>query len=287
MNATTKRYSIPTYTSGVVWVALLILMFNTTGLSQKGWEVGGGLGVANYFGDLNTNYDVTLPGPNASALVRYNFNTRTAMAFALSYGLLRGDDAGADNTFQRVRNLQFLSHTFDLSAVYEFNFLPFLHDGDENFFSPYLFVGASVFKFTPRAKYQDKWVKLAPLGTEGQSSADQYFGVSTSFVFGFGFKYSMNERWSWNISVTAHKTATDYLDDVSTVYPNKSRLLSSKGQIAVDLSDPSIENEQYPNIGQEGYQRGNSTENDAFSFLNVSLTYYFSRIDCPNISDIY
>lgn len=263
---------------------LFIVSFAITGFGQKGWELGGGVGVAHYFGDINTNYDISLPGPHVMGIARYNFNERTAVSTSLSYGLLRGNDAKSDNTFQQVRNLHFNSHTFDLTAVYEFNFLPFVHDGLEDFISPYLYVGASVFKFTPRAKYQDEWIKLAPLGTEGQSSGDEYYGISGAYVFGFGIKYSMNPRWSWNLALTVHKTKTDYLDDVSTVYPEKSTL---KSQAAIDLSNPSLPNEKFSDIGKPGYQRGNSGDSDSFSFLSFNLTYYFSRIDCPNISDIY
>ena len=268
-----------------IFLALVIISaYASVSLAQKGWELGGGVGVANYFGDINTNYDITLPGPHVVGIARYNFNKRTAVAGYLSYGLLRGDDATSDNTFQKVRNLHFRSHTIDMSAVYEFNFLPFLHDGEEEFLSPYLFLGASVFKFTPRAKYNDEWVKLAPLGTEGQSNGDEYYGISGSYVFGFGLKYSMTPEWSWNLALTVHKTMTDYLDDVSTVYPEESSLNSPA---AIHLSDPSVPSERFPDIGQAGYQRGNDGNNDSFSFLSFNLTYYFSRIDCPNISDIY
>ncbi len=267
------------------WIFIVgaLLLTYTGAIAQKGWEIGGGLGIANYFGDLNPHYDLTQIGPAAGLQVRYNFNTRTAIRAQASYGFLRGDDSKALNNYQRVRNLHFTSHTFDFSAVYEFNFLPLFHGTYTDVFSPYLSAGLSIFSFNPRAKYNGQWVRLAPLTTEGQN--DAYFTVSGAYVFGGGIKYNISREWTWNFDVLIHKTWTDYLDDVSTVYPDKTLLQSRRGQIAVDLSDPSIPSEDYPEIGQAGYQRGSPKEKDAFSIFTIGITYYFGRIDCPTISE--
>ncbi len=252
---------------------------------QKGWEIGGGAGVAHYFGDINPHYGLQQPGPALALVTRYNFNTRTALRAQASYGLLRGDDSKSNNNYQKIRNLHFISNVFDFSAVYEFNFLPLSHGSYEDIFTPYLYAGLSVFYFDPLAKYEGRWVRLAPLGTEGQQGGDEYFTISGSWVFGLGVKYNVSREWTWTFDLMIHKSWTDYIDDVSTVYPDKSELLARHGQIAVDLSDPSIHSDDFPDIGKAGYQRGSDKEKDAFSLFTIGLNYYFGRIDCPRISE--
>ncbi len=269
--------------SSFIAICLLLIALSLNG--QRGWELGAGLGLSNYFGDLNPHYGLNQPGPAAGLVARYNFNTRTAVRAQASYAFLRGDDSKSTNNFQKIRNIHFISNVFDFSAVYEFNFLPLSHGSGTDIVAPYLFAGLSVFSFDPKAKYQGRWVRLAPLGTEGQTGGEEYFTVSGAYVFGGGIKYNVSRQWTWTFDLMVHKAWTDYLDDVSTVYPDKTTLRASHGQIAVDLSDPSIHSEDDPQIGQAGYQRGSDKEKDAFSIFTVGLTYYFGRIDCPNISD--
>jgi hypothetical protein len=73
---------------------------------------------------------------------------------------------------------------------------------------------------------------------------------------------------------------TDYLDDISTVYPNVRELESLRGEIAVKLSDRS----NIPGFAQQGKQRGDSRNNDKMSFIGVSMMYYFGSLKCPPIN---
>jgi hypothetical protein len=77
---------------------------------------------------------------------------------------------------------------------------------------------------------------------------------------------------------------TDYLDDVSTVYPNKGELRALHGDIAVRASDPSLPDADGNLFGMEGRQRGDSTNKDAYHFLSVGILYYFGNLKCPDIS---
>lgn len=253
--------------------------------AQRGWEAGGSLGIAYYFGDLNTGYSLKKPGPAASVNGRFNFNSRTSVTFAGSYVFLRADDADSKNDYERARNLSFTSHLADLSAVIEFNFLPYIHGSYNESFTPYVLSGFSAFHFNPRAELNGEWIALRDLGTEGQQAGNEYFLISGSWIFGGGFKMDLNRVWSVNFEIRSHQVFTDYLDDVSTTYPNKNVLASRRGPTAVALSDRSIENDQFPEIGEEGRQRGDSKDNDSFNLIKVSLMYYFGRVRCPSISE--
>lgn len=246
--------------------------------AQQGWEAGGMLGITHYRGDINTSSFLNKPGVSISALARYNFNNRISLKFAGTYGRIGADDADSTNEFEQTRNLSFRSDIFDGTAQLEFNFLPYIHGSKEEFFSPYLFLGFSVFKFEPQAFYDDRWIDLRPLGTEGQFKGEEYFSTAGALVFGGGFKWSLTYEWSINIEVSAHRLFMDYLDDVSTEYPDLEDLEALRGDLAVTLSDRSLDQ-----IGDLGRQRGDAQNNDMFTFANVGVLYYFGDIRCPTI----
>ena len=113
---------------------------------------------------MNTDYDLSRPGLAAGAIARYNFNTRLSLKFGANYGNVSATDVDAENTFERARNLHFKSTIFDGTFQFEFNFLNYVHGSTDEFFTPYLFAGASVFYFNPKAEYQGEWHELRPLG---------------------------------------------------------------------------------------------------------------------------
>ena len=250
--------------------------------AQRGWEIGGWGGVSNYFGDLNTNFDVTKPRLAGGAIFRYNFNERLGVKFSANYGEVGADDAESSNPYERARNLSFKSSIFDVTSQFEFNFLPYVHGSEEHFYTPYLFAGLSIFRFNPKAELNGEFVELRPLGTEGQFKGEEYFTVQGGLAYGIGFKFDLNEVWSINVELSGRSLFTDYLDDVSTTYPDKSDLRQLRGEEAVLLSDRSIEIEGIEsNIGDPGRQRGNRNNNDSYVFLGVGLVYYFGDLRCP------
>ena len=77
---------------------------------------------------------------------------------------------------------------------------------------------------------------------------------------------------------------TDYLDDVSTVFPDMDDLEALRGNEAVLLSDRSWQVPDVEPIGEQGRQRGNSDNNDSYALFGISLVYYFGDIRCPEYS---
>lgn len=254
--------------------------------AQKGWEAGGWLGVSYYFGDLNTNYRLDRPGIAGGAIARYNFNNRIAMKMSANYGQVAADDANSRNAFERARNLSFESTIIDAAVQLEFNFLPYTHGSKDEFYTPYLFAGFSAFHFNPKAELDGTLYELRALGTEGQFKGEEYYGMSGAFVYGMGFKLDLSYEWSLNFELSGRQAFTDYVDDVSTVYPDIDDLRRARGEVAAQLADrsislPGVDNSQ---IGTEGSQRGNSNNNDSMIFLQVGLLYYFGDLRCPEYS---
>ncbi len=263
-------------------IILLITLLPMASFAQQGWEVGGWLGVSHYFGDLNTRFDVLHPGPAGGAIARYNFNKRLCLRFGANYGYVGANDANSKNSFEQRRNLSFNSHIFEGAATFEFNFMPYTHGSRDEFFTPYLFGGFSVFHYNPKAKHNGEWIKLQQMGTEGQFKGEEYFLTQPALVYGLGIKWDLTPEWSMNVELNARYLFTDYLDDVSTVYPEMDDLEALRGELAVMMSDRSIPDAEGILIGQPGRQRGDDSNNDYFTFFGIGVVRYFGKLKCPS-----
>lgn len=253
--------------------------------AQQGWEAGAWIGAMNYFGDLNTEYRFDRVGFGFGTGARYNFNSRICFMLSANYGQVAGYDSDSDNSFERARNLHFESSILEGTAQLEFNFLPYIHGSKEQFFTPYLYTGLSVIRFRPEAEFNGEMVELQPLGTEGQFQGEEYSTTAGAFCVGGGFKMDLSYEWSINVSIGTRLLFTDYLDDVSTVYPDYIELSNLRGPTAVALADRSVAGDVAERtIGETGRQRGNSEDNDQYLFAKIGLMYYFGDLRCPTIS---
>lgn len=260
---------------------IVLLVFLAMNISaQNGFEAGGWAGISNYFGDLNTSSSMRNPGFAAGANIRLLFNERLAYKGSLSFANISGDDKYSSNPFERDRNLNFKSKLYDLTNQFEFNFMPYLHGSKIDYFTPYMFVGFSIFHYNPVTKLDGKTFNLREYGTEGQALGEEYFEFSSALVAGMGIKWDINHVLSINLEASYRFTYTDYLDDVSTSYPNIGELASLRGENGVKLSDRS----GIPGFATQGKQRGNSRDRDKISFIGVSLMYYFGQLECPEVN---
>lgn len=267
-----------------IFLFLTILSCSLQLQAQEGWESGGWVGIANYFGDLNTNFDLSMPGLATGVVFRYNFNERIAMKFAGNFGQISADDANSDNAFERARNLSFRSNIFDGSAQLEFNFLPYIHGSRDQFFTPYLSAGPVVFNFEPEAELNGEFYQLRPLGTEGQFKGEEYFSTQLGLAYGGGIKVAFSYLWSLDFHIDARWLFTDYLDDVSTVYADPDDIANIRNETAAALSNRAIDVPGTENEFAPGTQRGNQFNNDTYVFVGLGLIYYFGDLRCPNLS---
>ncbi|MDQ3191311.1 MAG: DUF6089 family protein [Bacteroidota bacterium] len=259
---------------------IIILLFFILGISFQGFSQGSEIGPFGggsfYLGDINPDKLFYNTQPAFGLVYRKILNPRYAIKANLIYGALEADDQHSVNPIQKNRNLSFRTKIIDLSGQIEFNFLPY-EIGDPRYpFSPYIFAGVSVFRFNPQANIDNAWVDLKPLSTEGQgtlasSGKSNYSLIQMAFPFGAGLKLALASRLGISLEWSLRTTTTDYLDDVSTTYPDLNLLASEKGPLAASLSDRS---QNQGDLGQNsGLQRGNSKRNDWYSFAGIALTY--------------
>ena len=253
-------------------------------IQMRGLEVGPWLGAAFYLGDLNTEFRFNRPKPAGGLAARYNFNHRLAARASLNYGRITAYDSDSRNDFEQRRNLNFVSDVLDLTAQFEFNFLPYYHGSAEYSFTPYAFAGGSLFAFDPQGITPDgNTVKLQRLGTEGQRKGDEYSRLNYALAYGIGVRWDLTYELSMDASLSMRNTGTDYLDDVSTVYPDIDRLKSYRNDLAGRMSDRSLPGPDGARLDRTGTQRGDDTVSDHYFFLGIGINYYFGDVLCPKV----
>lgn len=288
--------------------------------------VGIGLGTSSYAGDLapyrspfNTIFKMMRWNMNANYTRHFTPNLAARVGF--TWARIAGDDelynrGGKPFPSNYVRNLHFRNDLkeFSLVGIYKWN-----SDGRNAnrraAFTPYIFGGIAVLAHNPKAKVPDtyennkQWVSLQPLGTEGQGQpgyAKPYSLVTYAIPVGVGLTWRINEQWNVSVEGTLRFTGSDYLDDVSTTYPDTSIL---KNRLAQNMSNRTSEQISartkkdrtetvrtivYPNepdvdpfaSALGGYEagdfRGNANRKDTYILSMIKLVYIIpSKIKCP------
>ncbi len=294
----------------ILFITLLFL--NNSPLFSQSWkmvrhEVQAGIGFSNFFGDLgggngdakhdfrDLNFSMTRP----SYMLGYKFMVTPSLHVKANYfsGYVSGDDAKSGNTIRENRNLSFRSGIWEFAASAEY--YPFteriihrykirgVHGNSHHTFSPYITAGVGFLMFQPKAKIDGEWVKLQPLGTEGQGLAgrpDLYKRYTMSFPVGIGVKYLIDRNWSIGFEFSLRYTLSDYIDDVSTSYYHASEIEAAYGTTAAQLSDRALNPElgwtgviNYSDGSSNYLQRGDPRYNDAYTFAIFSAHYRFAK----------
>lgn len=257
------------------------------------YEAGMMAGGTHYMGDLNTDFIfLKIIRPSGGLFFQKNFSDRWAWRNTIGAGEITGSDAFSAQAVYRNRNLSFKSIILEANSQVVFNFFPYeIGNPSENFifpFSPYMFMGLGAFYFNPRAQWQGTWYNLKDLDTEGQGTVvyqrRNYRRVQLNIPFGMGVKAGLNRRSSIGFEWGFRKLWTDYLDDVSGIYPSYAVLRFERGEAAAALSDPSLNKPaDNPEINA-GRQRGNSKNRDWYSFFSVVFSVKIAnpKAGCPS-----
>jgi len=270
---------------------LLAIIFSVKVYAQKS-EVGVFGGVSFYLGELNRSKLFFQPKPAFGLVYRLNLNDHWSLKGNALYGNIQGYDSLSDDKEQRVRNLSFKSVVFEVAAELELNFLRFEAGDMSTPFSPYIFGGVGIYKFNPKAEIPTGTYEvspgnfldikggtyaLQPLGTEGQGTTaypdrKKYALTQASIPFGVGLKFNISPLVGLSMEWGMRYTFTDYLDDVSSTYADPLVLAAEYGPVSAALSDRSIQDPNDP-VNNVDTQRGNSTNNDWYSFAGIMLTF--------------
>jgi opacity protein-like surface antigen len=257
-------------------------------------------GFANYSGELQQrSFTLNQAGGVLSAGATFEISNNLALRSDYSLAKVGGDDKYGLTTGAIGRNLNFKTLVRELSLMGEYNLFDIYDKG----WSPYIFAGVGVFKFSPyTTDSSGAKVFLAGLGTEGQglsaySNRLPYKRTQLNIPFGGGIKYALSDDIHLTAEVGFRKLFTDYFDDVSTTYADENLLYLGRGPQAVQLAfrGDELKNnpQQYP---QEGAQRGNPKSKDWYYFGQVGISFRMnwfdnreysrsrkSKVDCPKV----
>lgn len=294
-----------------IWILFLFLgpICTQAQYSDNYFEVGLASGVSSYSGELTSSiFDSEHLHLGLGAFVRYNIGKWVSVKGHFNYGTISGDDKNSRNEANQLRNLHFRSRLYEFGINGEFNLLGFHPRSLERKFSPYVFLGVSMYQFNPEAQHPDprldgQWVALQPLNTEGQGTSEYpnrepYALRQIAMPMGLGVKLVINSAWSVGLELGIRKTFTDYLDDVSLTYavdennnyiydrysaphdPNSANpnLRRPTAELFADRTPELFENGDVPDntIALRGrIQRGDDNTFDWFMFSMVTVSYNF------------
>jgi len=232
-------------------------------------------GLANYNGDLlDKLYHSKLTNGFIGLTVHYELQDQILLRGSYNFARVNGSDIYSEKEDLRMRNLHFESAVSEFSIVGEY----YLFNLYERRFSPYGFVGLGLFHFNPYAYDSlERKVFLKPLSTEGQGiypDKKPYSLWQPTIPFGGGVKFAITENLRIGFEIGLRKTFTDYLDDVSTSYPDQNDLLAARGQTAVDFSYRSDEvpggDATFPT---KLTQRGGAEQKDMYYFTGINISF--------------
>jgi hypothetical protein len=257
---------------------LAIILFLPCTVFSQNFHFSGRLGVAGYNGDLKA-HSITLSQTHilGSIGMQYDLSEHIAARSYLTFTGLRGDDKKGTVSMQE-RNLNFKTKLFEWEVSAQYNIFSL----NDKWWTPYVFAGIGIYHYNPYTKdTAGNQVFLKPLSTEGEgfiAGVNDYKLTGVSIPIGVGFSYALNEDMRLGLEFGYRKTFTDYLDDVSTNYVDKSALLTARGQTAVDLAwrGDEYNGAPYPVGGRE---RGHANQQDGYYFIALTYTvrYFFDK----------
>lgn len=194
------------------FVACFFLAHSSAGQISQHTEIGGGLGIFNYTGDLVRTYDLTTSKPAATVFYRSNISKVISFRTSLTGGQLAASDKNNPiDPFATKRAASFDIFLLELAGTFEYHFLDWRDDKRRLRFTPYLFTGIALFSIS---------------GVQNKTAG--YSNVQMAIPIGGGMKYVLNPKYYIAFEIGIRKTFFDYLDNIS-------------------YGDPSFKNYQYGN----------------------------------------
>ncbi|MVM41945.1 hypothetical protein GO730_36940 [Spirosoma sp. HMF3257] len=211
-------------------------------------EVGLGGGSSFYLGELSPPSQAFqsfsfLPRWNLGGSFTRHFNPHFSARASLMVIRLAGDDYSFNkdepnlHPIQFQRNLHFRNDLKELALSGLYQFIPEGRRTNQRpSFTPYLTLGVALVAHNPKARAPVNadgsladWVALQPLGTEGQGLpgyAKPYSLLTVAIPAGAGLRWQLTESLNLAAEISFRYTFTDYLDDISGLYPNPGDLPS-------------------------------------------------------------
>jgi hypothetical protein len=255
-------------------VFILLILAAYTSKAQT-WELGVTVGGLGYNGDLNQKNFLQINKAGYGFNVKRNFDAYWSLKLGFLKGKVSDDESKSKYQFERTRNLSFFTPINEGHLMLEFNFFDYGFGDRQTNFTPFLFAGVALTMFNPKTMFNGQEYELKYYNTEGQT---EYKTTTYSVPFGAGVKYHFGNYFNVIGEIGYRNLNTDYLDDVSGLYPTASQLQETNPNTTaarLALSDRSINKMAVP-----GSQRGDFRKKDSYVFVGITLSYTFVSQNC-------
>lgn len=229
----------PLVGSIVLIFTLLLGSFNQS-IAQNS-EIGIEVAGHYYLGDVNREFNLSSTNIGGQFFVRRHVNDAISWRMSFGAGSIEGVDNEAFDVFSANRTASFDGNFINGDFLIEYHFLDYRNDKLEQYWTPYIFLGAGLYSFSGNSSIDG-----------GITTASYSTGLKFRLPVGVGIKYRFNRRWILGLSTAAVKTNTDLIDNVS-------------------ISDPAIKN----------YRGGNPNDDDWMFYTAISISFTFHKIHCP------
>jgi hypothetical protein len=179
------------------------------------------------------------------------------------------------------RNLNFRSSITEVALLAEFHpFMVRYYENGPPLLSPYLLAGIGYFGFRPQGQYNDTWIDLQPLRTEGQGfpeykDSKPYSTNQVNMPLGVGLRYELSDKFNLRFEFLHRILFTDYLDDAhSRGYVNPavfSKYLSPRDAAYAKIFYNPSKNGKIP------ARRSNPNDNDAYMSFSIKFGVVLGR----------
>ena len=212
--------------------------------TQRTSEVGLGLGVTNYRGEISPKYQFGNNRPAVTAFYRRDVSVPVTLRGSAMAGLLRADDGdvtganGGVPPLQGYRGSNVKGSVLEASVAMEYNFMDYRARKQKVHFTPYLFLGLGGYYANTRTVTTNQ-----TLGPD-YNRAGGHFGVS--IPAGAGLKYALSQHINLGLEVGVRKIFSDQLD----------------------------------NLGDQDPLLVNAHDKDWYYYSGLSVSYTFYKVQC-------
>ena len=256
--------------------------FLTWKLNDRYFSVLLGSGQTKYIGELNAENKRQTDFSHGNLAIEARLWSHISTRISVGLYQIRGDDDNAaDGSFEKERNLSFTSNNweFNLQGIYLIR--SYAGNYDQRWkFDPYISFGFGVTTFNPftylqiqeNGKEINAKFSLRDYQTENVAYDPFTFIIPASL----GIKMKITPFINFNFELAYRYTFTDYLDDVSGIFPSITDDSSIQAKLSNRRREQYLENEDAWKSLDVGFDRGNSNNNDQYLFFSFQIEAFLT-----------
>ena len=245
--------------------------------NDRYFSLSAGTGAATYFGDLNSSNKINGRVKLSTIGLEARLLTHVSARVEGAYYTLEGKDSRADpGSYEQQRNLSFTSKNLEGNLQLLYYLKPYGGDYYNRWnWDPYVGAGVGITTFRPYTELLGEKYILRNIPTE----PDKNYGKTTLVVpLTAGIKFFINNFTNLIVELGYRFTKTDYLDDVSTTFPEDYPNFTVE-QLANRRDEIKVVNKDAYDALINGAARGDDSQKDSYLFISLKAELFLA----PNL----